>query len=360
MTITLLLASALAASAAVPPAVGVSTAIANAEQRLYERCSAPGGLDAGALLGSPAARRDLELVSAGEARDLLSYASCRELLGVREGCASLDGLGGALSGAAIHCREIAAHDRFVFAVLRGGDAAGACRAMFEPEGRRGPGVDRGCAAVISAVRAGDARPACATLKAEKLMSPDEDCERHLSSWSGRSEECGRVKDAEAAHDCRERAALVAGLRDRARCGASAACLALEAKAADACAAPAAAFARAACARLAKSSAETKRRLSLEEQARQRERAHKTAEARREADARAQHETLVQAKAAAQAKIQAEAEAKKAKQAVKTQFSKDQPMKQSVDIKDVMKKLEKGEAPPSAPAPKGGSAEEPAR
>ncbi|MBI3564151.1 MAG: hypothetical protein HY079_03030 [Elusimicrobia bacterium] len=357
MTITLLLASALAASAAVPPAVGVSTAIAGAEQRLLERCSAPGGLDPAAALADRS-RRDLELVSAGEARDLLAYASCRELQGVRDGCASLEGLVGALSGAAAHCREIAAHDRFVFAVLRGGDAAGACRAMFEPEGRRGPGVDRGCAAAIAAVRAGDARPACATLKTEKLIGPDEDCESHLSSWSGRSEECGRVKDPEAARDCRERAALVAGLRDRARCRASAACRALEEKAADACAGPAASFARAACARLSKSSAETKRLLTLEEQARQRERQHKAAEARREADARARHEALVKAKAAAQEKIQAEADAKKAKQAIKTQFSKDQPMKQSVDIKEVMKKLEKGEAPPSAPKP--AADEEPAR
>lgn len=368
MTPTLLLLLASAALAAPAPAakpkpgpgpVGVSTATASAEARLASRCSADGALDVAALLADPVSRRDLETLSSEEARALTDLAACRELQGVGGGCAPLAGLkgpfiGGPLDGAGA-CRALASHARFVVLVTRGGAAESGCRAMFEADGARGPAVDRGCAAFLSASRAGRPIEACATLKKEGLMRPADDCEANLASWGGSPGACARIADAEAKRDCRERAALVAGLKDPARCPDSPSCLALAQKSPKACEAPSRAFTRGLCARLAKTTAETRRLLEHEREFRRQEGRQRDLESRREAEAKAKTEAQVKARAAAEEKRRAEAEAKKAKQPVKVQFSKGQPMSTSGgDVKEIMRRLEKGlpvEKPkPDQPAP----------
>lgn len=362
--ISLLLAAATLAAAApapVPASVGVSTAVAAAEQGLLDRCGPRGAIDAGALLASPSGRRDFEMLDFGEVRDLASYSACRDLLGAADGCSALDGLGGGLGGGAA-CRAIADNDRFVFRVLRGGDAAGACLKIFAAEGRRGPPAERGCAAGIAAVRAGDALSACATLKREKLLAPGDDCEDSLSSWSGKPEACARIKEAASRRECRERAALVAGLRDPELCPASPACRVLSAKDARACDGLLAAFSKGVCGRMSKAVAATSRLRSREMDQRRQESLRRDADLRKEADAKARRAAEVKAKADAQAKLLAAAEAKKAAQTAKPQFQKGQPMRASGgDVQEIMKKLEKGIAvPPPKTAPaSGGEAAPPA-
>ncbi|MBI3565351.1 MAG: hypothetical protein HY079_09165 [Elusimicrobia bacterium] len=355
----LIAAAALAAPAPKPGPVGVSTATATAEARLSSRCSADGALDVAALLADPVSRRDLETISSEEARKLVDLASCRELQGVGGGCAPLSGLKGPFVGgpldAAGACRALAGHARFVVLVVKGGAAEAGCRQMFEADGARGPAVERGCSAFLAASRAGRPLEACATLKKEGLMRPADDCEANLASWSGDGSACARIGDAEARRDCRERAALVTGLRDPARCHDSPACLTLSQKSPKACEAPSRAFGKSLCARLSKTTAESRRLLDQEREFRREEARRRAAESKREADAKSSHEALVKAKADAEAKRRAEAEAKKAKQPVKLQFSKGQPMSSSGgDVKEVMRRLEKGlpvEKPkPETPGP----------
>lgn len=360
--ISVLLAAAAFAAAApapvpapIPPFVGVSTVVAAAQQNLLGRCSPRGVIDAGAALASPAGRRDFELLTFPEVRDLTFYSACRDLQGAADGCAALDGLGGA-PDAGKSCRAIADNDRFVLLVLRGGDAQGACLKIFAAEGKRGPSAERGCAAGIAAVRGGDALSACSALKREKLLAPGDDCESGLSSWSGKPEACARVKEAAARRECRERAALVAGLREAARCQVSPACRVLSAKEPRACDGLLADFSKGVCARMAKAVAETGRLRAHELELHRGERERSAADLRKEADVKARLAAAVKAKADAQAKLQAAAEAKKAAQSAKPQFQKGQPMRTSSgDVKEVMKKLEKGIAPPP-PKPKPGSDE----
>lgn len=357
------LAAVLAVSAAAAPAepVGVSTAIAASEARLLAACVPNRPLDAGALLTNAVSRADLETLTSDEARALIDYAVCRELQGAPDGCAALEGLRGGFTGgplgAASACRAAAAHDRFVVSVLGTGDALGDCRRMFAADGRPPDSTDRACRAVIAAVREGDALKACPALEREKLIGPGDDCADNLASWDGKSGSCKRIKDAEARRECRARAALAAGVRDPAVCAASPACLVLKRNAVAACEGPLNAFTDALCPRLARSAAETKRRLELERTARGREQLKKEAEFARESAAKAKREALVAAKAEAQAKALAAAEAKKAANAAKPQYRKGQPMKRSGDIKDIMEKLEKGVPLPKAKDKDGNGAEE---
>lgn len=340
--VLLAVAAFAAAAAAAPGSVSVSTDSAApgaaAEQRLHDLCSAQGTIDVGALLASAPGRRDLEPLAFGEVRDLADYSACRDLQSATDGCSALDGLGGRFGGdGAAACRARAAADRFVFFVVRGGDALGACRDIFKPEGKSGPSVDSGCAAMIKAARAGDVLAACPEARRQNLTGSEEDCRNDLAFWGGTAEACARIKDLPARRECRASAALVAGLRDPARCPASPACRALEAKSPAACSGLRESFSRTLCGRVAKSvDAEARRRAKIEEDRRRNEsRLKDAARAKERADA------VVKAKAAAAAKAEAAAKAKKAANAGKPQYVKGQPMRRSGDVKDIMDRLEKG-------------------
>ncbi len=326
----LLLAAAALAAAAPAPATeripGVPPDFAAAQRRLLDRCSRDGLLDADALLGGEPGRADTKLLTFKDGERLADYSACRDLQGAAGGCSSLDGLAGA-PGAAAVCRKRAANDRFIFAALRGGDAAGACRTMFALDGNAAPSVAGGCAAVAAALRAGNPFAACPAAVRGKLAATERDCRDALAFWGGDAKSCAGVRDAAARGECRRSAALAAGLRDPARC-ASAACRALE-KDPKACEDLRAEFSRPLCARMAKAVAETNRiELRRQKEQERQETAVKTAA-----------ETGVRMEAAAaRAKAAAEAKTKK------PQFQKGQAMRAPADLNAVMKRLSEGLPP----------------
>lgn len=301
MIIKLLLAALCAAPASAvaansSPAADIA-AVAAANRRLSARCARePFGVDE--LLADAALRADLETCSGDEVPVLIDYAACRTLQGAPGGCSALEGLGRVAKGASAHCLALAADVRFAFLTVRGGDALSACRNSSALEGNRGPSVDKDCAAVIGAVRAGGPKMSCESLLRSKVAASQEACEELRVSWSGEPESCSRYKNEGVRRECSARAALVAGLRDPARCASSPFCQVLVAKSPAACAPLRAQFSRALCARVAKDLAAEPKRLAQEQ------------ERRRKAELKAKEKTakLTAAEDAAAAAVKAKAEA----------------------------------------------------
>lgn len=390
--ITQLLISALLASpsrAAEPsrePLIS-TVAVAAATQRFAARCAKP--LSADVLLSDPAFRADLEYGSGEEVAELRDYGVCRELQGAAGGCAALEGLTGAFVGRAAHCRILAAEDRFLFQALRGGDAAGACRRLMELDGKRGPAVDADCAIIVKAARGGG-ELTCDSFKGRTVVAVEDACDELVIMWSGDAKSCERYKAADARRECRVRTALVAGLRDPARCSASSSCQAIASRSPGACDGAWARFSRALCARVAADLAAEQKRLAREAGLRRqtelefKAKAAKAAEAqaaaaaalrakaeaalaRAKAEAAATQEKVTKKaaaeavkKAAAEAAVKAKAdiEAKKAAEAKakvekkdKPQFRKGEPMqKESPEVVELMKAVEEGRPIPQ-PKPK---------
>lgn len=383
MTTPLLLAALLASG----PASAADHAAA--ARSLSKRCaSLP--LDVDALLGDAAARADLVGLAGDEGHELFDYAVCRDLQGKPGACAALAGLGKNFAGAPAHCRTVAAEARFLFATLRGGDAAAACHAWLALEGTRGAADGKDCAAMISMVRGGALT--CEGLRAAKILLPQDSCDDILAFWSGEPRDCERYTDAGVKRECRSRAALVAGLRAPARCASSPACQALVAKAPAACEGARARFSSAICARAAKSVADERKaqeqipELRRVAELRAKEETAKKATAKSEAAAAAiraaaaaadakgkaeleaerrkvarlaAEQASKQAAAAAAVKAKAEAEAKKSAAAkaaierqVRPQFSKGEPM-QAIppDAAEIIKAIEEGRPRPPARKPK---------
>lgn len=387
MTTPLLLAAFLAATG---PAFAADHAAA--AQSLSKRCaSLP--LDVDALLGDAAARADLGGVAGDEGHELFDYAVCRDLQGKPGACAALDGLGKNFAGAPAHCRTVAAEARFLFATLRGGDAAAACHAWLALEGTRGAADGKDCAVMISMVRGGALT--CEGLRAAKLVIPQDSCDDILTFWSGEPRDCERYTDAGVKRECRSRAALVAGLRAPARCTSSSACQALVAKAPAACEGARARFSAAVCARAARSVADARKaqeqipELRRVAELRAKEETAKKATAKSEAAAAAiraaaaaadakdraaleaerrkvarlaAEQAAKQAAAAAAVKAKSEAEARKAAAAkakiekqIRPQFRKGAPMESNPpEAVEIIKALEAGRPIPpprkSKPAP----------
>jgi hypothetical protein len=385
MIIELLFSTLLAAPAVAadfPQGVVLSTqARVSANQRLSARCTKP-QFNVDALLADATMRPDLATCTADEGRDLLEYSVCRSLQGAPGACDPLD----AAKGSSAHCLAVAAEARFAFQTLSAGDALAACRSVMALDNQRGPSVDKSCAALIKAVRAGDVAGSCAVLAQEKIIGPGNTCEDIQAMWSGTSQDCARYKDAGTRRECVARATLLSGLRAPAQCASSPACQALASKSPAACDGPRVQFARSLCARVAK---EVAAALALEPRPVEvlaKEKAAKisaaavsaaattvaaqkakveAAAAKAKAEALAEQEKVAKlaaataaktAAAAAVVKAKAEAEAKKEAKAKadiakkdKPQFKKGVPMQtQSVEAKEIMKALEEGRP---IPAPK---------
>lgn len=289
------------------PAVEYSSAAVSAANRRFSARCAREPLPVDELVSDAAFRADLRTGTADEERDLVEYGACRSLQGAPAGCSTLAGLGHPFVLSAADCRSRAAEDRFVFAAVRGGDAASACRALFELAGKRGPSVERGCAAVIAAVRGGNASSSCAALAREQLLQPGDSCPDMMISWSGDPKACDRIKDANTRYSCRGRAALAAGLRAPAQCAASPSCQVLAAKSPGACEPLRARFSGTLCGRVAKDLAAEKD-VASREQERLRQAAQ---QAKDQADKRAVAAAAEKAKSAQQAQADAIAKAKAA-------------------------------------------------
>lgn len=384
MTTPLLLVALFATSGPAPASEPYPAA-----RRLAARCaSVP--LDVDALLADPAARADLGVVAGEEGRELFDYAVCRDLQGKPGICASLDGLGKNFAGSAANCLSSAAGARFIFATLRGGDAAAACRASLALEGKRGAAGEKDCAALISMVRSG--RLSCTALDAAGLVIPGDSCADIMAFWSGDAGDCARYTDEGVKRECLARAALVAGLRAPQRCASSPACQALVAKAPSACDGARARVSSAVCAWAARAvAAERKAQEQLpamrrvaELKAKEETAKNATAKAaaaaaavraaaaaadakgkaeleaeRRKVARLAAEQAAKQAAAAAAVKAKAEAEAKKSAAAkaaierqVRPQFSKGEPM-QAIppDAAEIIKAIEEGRPRPPARKPK---------
>lgn len=286
-----LLAAPVNAFAVEPPVSFSSAAFTAAVERLAGRC-AQSPLPVDALLSDKAFRADLALSGTEDRYDLLFYSACRSFQGDADGCAPLEGLGASFAPV---CKHIVAEGRLVFSVLRG-DALSACRIRLGFDGKSGASVERGCAALIKAIRAGDAASACPALAAEKLVEPGESCPDSMIYWKGAPAQCDAYKDAGSRLFCRENAALAAGLRDPSRCAASPACLALAKKSPKPCEAARARYAGSLCARVARDLAEVRKQQALDrDRLRQGEAAFK-AKAAKEAEAKAAAAAAQRAKA----------------------------------------------------------------
>lgn len=386
------LSPALAADSSKPIVERSSAAVSAANRRFAARCARE-PLSVDELVSDAAFRADLQTCSADEGRDLVEYSACRSLQAASGGCSTLNGLGHPFTLSGADCRSRVAEDRFVFLTLRGGEALSACRALLEIAGKRGPSVEKGCAAVIEAVRGGDASASCAALAREKLLLPGDSCADIMISWSGDPKACDRIKDANARHSCRGRATLAAALRAPARCAESPSCQVLVSRSPGACDPLRARFSRALCARVAKDVAAEKDAAAREQerlrQAAQqaKDKAAKAAVAaaaakakaaqQAEADAiakakaavaadqekvarQASEQAAAAAAAAAAVRAKADAEARKAAAAKaqiakqkKAQFQKGEPMqKMPVEAAEAMKAIEEGRpVPKPKPQPK---------
>lgn len=385
--------AAAPAAAPVPaPAVSASTAVVNApanaavsaaNQRFAARCARePMALDE--LLADPSFRADMAYASGDERLDLLDYAACREVQGAAGLCPLLESPGRPGTGDAARCRINAAGARFVFATVRGGDALSACRTALEVDGQKGPGADRECSSLISLVRAEGEKLSCDSLARARIITPEDSCESIRAYWSGNPQDCERsFVNATDRRACRERAALIAGLRAPAACASSPYCQILSAKWPGACDTLRARFSRTLCARVAKDLSSEQKRLGKEqellsvrakeksdaqaaaaaalrakaeaalarskaEQLAAEEQVRKTAEA--QAAKKAVVEAAVKAKADVEARKAAEAKAR-VERKDKPQFRKGEPMqKESPEVKELMKAVEEGRPIPQ-PKPK---------
>lgn len=309
MIIKLLLAAMFAASGpavAAEPVRGVvvstaAAAVSAANRRFFARCSR-GQFGVDEMLSDAALRKDMDTFAADEARELLDYVSCRALQGNPAGCAWLEIPGDANKGSFKRCRAFVAEDRFLFNTLRGGDALSACRGLLELAGKRGPNVDKDCAALVKAVRDGGSKLTCESFQQTKFSVFEESCEDLLVTWSGDPKACDRYTEADVRRECRARAALVAGLRDPAQCASSPSCQVLAAKAPGACDGLSGQFSRMLCARVAKDIAAEQKGLTKEQQA------SRQAELRNKAKAEATAAAVAAAKAKA-AEVEAQTKAR---------------------------------------------------
>lgn len=376
--------SAGAAEAARMPEIS-SAVVSSANRRFSARCAQqPLGVDA--LLADKAQRADLETCPLDEGRDLLEYAACRNLQGAPGGCSALEGLSGGFRGAAAHCVSIVAEDRLVYATLSGGDALSACRAVLKIDGRSGPSVEKECPLMIGLVRSEGPKLSCESLKRAKIVAAEDSCDDTRIFWSGAPQDCDRYSnDAGARRFCRERAALVAGLRDPALCAASPFCQALTTKSPAACEPLRVRFSRTLCTRVAASMAKERPVSVIAKEKTEKVTAAAVAAAaaavaankakveaaavKAKAEALANQEkvaklsaasaaktaaaaALVRSKAEAEAKKEAKAKAEIAKKD-KPQFKKGVPMQAvPIEAKEIMKALEEGRPVPTAkPKPK---------
>lgn len=295
---------------AAAPSVARSTAVLSAELNLAPFCEGDAsGVDKG--LADARLSRDFWIMGGDEgAHTLMRYGVCRSLQGGADACATLKGLGGNFAAV---CGEMTAKDRFIHQMFRSGDGVGACKKMWDSMGKRGPAVDRGCAALAAGVKAGDAAPSCPEVSRAGMFGPNESCEERFIFWKGVPAACASIKNLGQRVECNDDAALVAGLRDPSRCAASPACLALESKKPAVCDKYREEFFRPMCARVAKGAAVEKKRLARgeEERARQMERS-------RQQEVKAIYDAKLKAEAMARMKSEAPG-------AGKRQFQKNAPM-----------------------------------
>lgn len=328
---------AVAADAPAKPAAAAA-ARQRANQRLSERCQKPAfSLDD--LASNADLRADLATCSESEAQALTDFAACRSLQGAAGGCSSLEGLGRGLKHGAASCRDVEAEHRFVFLTLRGGDALAACRTLLGLHGDSGPAAAKNCTALIDLVRKEGAQLSCESLTSARLVTPQQSCQDLLQLWSDSPAACERAADPGARHGCLERATLVAGLRDPAKCAASPWCQALTAKPAGACDGLRARFTGPLCGRVAKDLAAEQLRSAREKEKEAADKSVKTAK----------DDALVRAKAEEEAKKAAAAQAK-IKRGEKPQFRKGEPMqKVPPDVVELLKAIDEGK--PFPPKPK---------
>lgn len=311
------------------PSVAYSTTVlAEPEQRLFARCSRK-QFDMDQLLSDATLRADLQTIPSEEARDIRDYAVCRALQGAPTACSQIANLGSGFAGFGPLCLTRATDYKFLFLALRGGDALSVCRSQFESSGKRDPSVASECASVIEALRAKNSEESCAALRRGKLMGADKQCEDIVIYWPNSPQDCSRAKEEGSRRDCLDKAPLLAGLRDPAKCDASPFCHALVTKSPAACDSLRVRSSRALCARINKEAAAVTRSLA-QEKARQ----HLA-------------EAQVKDAAAKEAKAQAEAEARAKKDAAaaaakpKRQFKTGQPMKVPPTVGEIQKALEAG-------------------
>lgn len=297
-------APVFAAEAARQPAVAVSTAASMAAARRMAAHCARGTLPVDSLLSDPAFRADLSFSPTEERFDLLFYAACRSYQGPADGCAPMTALGPSF---APDCRHIVAEGRLVHSVLRG-DALAGCKARLAFDGKRGDPADRACAALVKAIRAGNAASACAELEALNFVERGESCADSMIYWSGVPQQCDAYKDPASRLFCRENSALAAGLRDPAKCAASSACLALAKKSPTACDAARERFSRTLCARVAEELAVERKQSAQDGERARRQELEFKAKAAKAAEEQAAAAAAAKAKAdAALARSQAEYE-----------------------------------------------------
>mgnify|MGYP001585360660 FL=1 len=287
-----------------------------------------------------------------EGADPNDYVACRALQGASDGCESLEHFGKKRANV---CRIAVLTDLLLYQIWRDGDAPTACRKLMEVEGVRGPSLEKGCAALIRGVRGIDVAASCVVLKREFPFDSQEQCEPLLKAWSGEISACkGGNKDY--LRSCRAQAALVAGLRDPARCAASPSCQALIAKSPGACDGLREQVSRALCAGVAKNLAAEQQRLAQEIRKEDIRKAEMRQEEMRQAEIRSRKE--LQKKIADEAAARAAAAAKIAKE--KPQFRKGEPMETTdPHVLERIKAIEEGRPIPiPKPEPKMGTEKAP--
>lgn len=324
---------------AAEPGTVASPADIAAEKAMLQRCS-KGAFDIDAVLADPAARKNLSFLTFEEAMDLTLYGTCRSMTGAADACASLAGLDGWSKDIDVNCRKLEFTFRMASVAVRGGDSAAACRELSAGmnEKERGPAA-RACALIIKAVRAGDVYKACPEMEKQGFIARNE-CRENLACWTGKPQACSAIKDRFTKRQCLETAALLAGLRDPARCAASPFCLSLEKRSPSACDGLRRSFAAALCGRQDKVLAEKVKQLQLQQRAAKEREAHAAAQAAADAKLAA---SAARRKAAREAALKGDA---------KSQFKEGQPMKgHPKEVQEMMDRIEKGLPPQPVPGEK---------
>lgn len=317
-------------SAAPSPASAVSPSDgAGVDRRLVALCAGgPSGLDK--ALGDPGMIRDFRARNPEGMESLERYGACRSLQGASDACSFLSGVDASLAAS---CRKKALSDRGIYQMLRSNNGVDVCRGDMASQGKRGPAVDRVCAALVAAVKAGDAMSVCPAATQAGILGPNDSCEDFLLLWKGDPAACSSIKNPHQRRVCQEDAALVAGLRNPARCPESISCLVLESKKTTVCNKYRDESFRLLCARVSEDSNRSARNEQL----------RRLAELQKKQEVQAAYDAKIKAENVLRARIRAEAESRE--KAAKRQFKKNAPMSSSSeDVQMSMRRIEQGLPP----------------